>query len=38
METLFIFVTILLSMGISLGVGASTLAILNFFAAIKDGK
>lgn len=38
METLFIFVAILLSMGISLGVGASTLAILNFFIAIKDGK
>ncbi|MBP9837055.1 MAG: hypothetical protein KBC78_04465 [Candidatus Pacebacteria bacterium] len=38
MESLFIFVTILLSMGISLGVGASTMAILNFFVAIKDGK
>lgn len=25
-------------MGISLGVGASTIAILNFFIAIKDGK
>lgn len=38
METLFIFVTVLLSIGISLGVGASTIAILNFFIAIKDGK
>jgi len=37
MTTLYIFVTIIQSMAISLGVGSSTLAILNFFAAIKDG-
>lgn len=38
MEALFLFVAILLSMGISLGVGASTMAVLSFFVAIKDGK
>lgn len=35
MEIIF---SIVQSMGISLGVGASTLAVLNFFHAIADGK
>ena len=38
MELLIIIVTILQSIGISLGVGASTLAITNFFVAIADGQ
>ncbi len=38
METLIFTAGILLTMGISLGVGSSTLAILNFFIAIRDGK
>ncbi len=38
METITILVGVLQSMGISLGVGGSTLAILNFFYAISDGK
>ena len=33
-----LFTGVLLAMGISLGVGASTMAVLNFFLAIKDGK
>ncbi len=38
MELLILVFSVLLSAGISLGVGASTLAILNFFHAIADGK
>ncbi|MCA9361036.1 hypothetical protein KC845_00610 [Candidatus Kaiserbacteria bacterium] len=38
MEWILILVAILQSMAISLGVGSSTTAILNFFVAIKDGK
>lgn len=37
MTTFFIFVTIIQTFAISLGTGASTLAILNFFVAIADG-
>jgi hypothetical protein len=36
-QTIFIL-SVIQSMGISLGVGASTMAILNFFTAIADGK
>ncbi|MEZ4195488.1 MAG: hypothetical protein R3B53_03830 [Candidatus Paceibacterota bacterium] len=36
--TTYILISIIQAMGISLGVGSSTLAILNFFYAIKDGK
>ncbi len=35
---LYIFVTILQSIAIALGVGSSTLAISNFFVAIADGR
>lgn len=35
---IYVITSILQAMSISLGVGASTLAILNFFYAIKDGK
>jgi hypothetical protein len=38
MEISVLGLSIIQSMGISLGVGASTLAILNFFHAITDGK
>jgi len=38
MTTLFILTSIIQSFSISLGVGSSTLAITNFFAAIADGK
>lgn len=38
MELLNLVFSVLLASGISLGVGASTLAVLNFFHAIKDGK
>ena len=38
METLIFTAGVLLAMGISLGVGSSTLAVLNFFVAIKDGR
>jgi hypothetical protein len=38
METLIIFVGVLQDMAISLGVGVSTMAVLNFFLAIRDGK
>ena len=38
MEILVLGLSIIQSMGISLGVGTSTLAILNFFYAISDGK
>jgi hypothetical protein len=37
METIFVLSTILLSFAISLGVGSSTIAIVNFFTAIADG-
>ncbi len=37
METIIIFFTVLQSTAISLGMGASTLAIVNFFLAISDG-
>lgn len=37
MESFHFFVMTLQSMGISLGVGASTIAVLQFFTAIKDG-
>jgi len=38
MEISILGLSIIQSMGISLGVGTSTLAILNFFYAISDGK
>jgi len=38
MEISVLGLTLIQSMGISLGVGASTLAILNFFHAIADGQ
>lgn len=38
MEMIIVFAVILQSMAISLGVGSSTLAIINFFVAIADGK
>ncbi len=38
MDVIFILVAILQSIGISLGVGSSTIAIVNFFVAIADGK
>jgi len=38
MEISVLALSIIQSMGISLGVGGSTLAILNFFHAIEDGK
>jgi len=38
MEMLYIAVMLLQSMVISLGVGSSTIAIINFFVAIADGK
>ncbi|USN87858.1 MAG: hypothetical protein H6779_00220 [Candidatus Nomurabacteria bacterium] len=37
MEILILITLIIQSMGVSLGVGSSTLAVLNFFTAIKDG-
>lgn len=36
--TAYIFVSIIQTMAISLGVGCSTVAIFNFFSAIADGK
>lgn len=38
MELLIIIISILQSVGVSLGVGSSTLAVTNFFVAIADGK
>lgn len=38
MEITVTIMTILQSFGISLGVGASTIAIVNFFVALADGK
>lgn len=38
MEIIIILLAVLQSMAISLGVGSSTLAIINFFVAIADGK
>ena len=38
METIILALKVLQTMGISLGVGASTLAIVFFFLAIKDGE
>ncbi len=38
MEMIYVLLEILQSIGISLGVGCSTLAIVNFFVAIADGK
>ena len=38
MEMIYVVLEIAQSIGISLGVGCSTLAIVNFFAAIADGK
>lgn len=38
METIYAINAIVQSMSVSLGVGASTLAILNFFVAISDGQ
>lgn len=38
MESFFIVVSVLQTMAISLGVGSSTFAILNFFTAISDGE
>lgn len=37
METIFTITAVIQTLSISLGVGCSTLAILNFFAAIADG-
>lgn len=37
MEIIFVLTVLLQSMAISLGVGSSTLAIINFFVAIADG-
>ena len=37
METVTIILSIIQAMSISLGVGSSTMAILNFFKAIADG-
>jgi len=38
MEIIIILLTILFNIALSLGVGSSTLAIINFFVAIADGK
>lgn len=38
METIIIIFSVVQSLGISLGAGASTIAVLNFFHAIADGK
>jgi len=38
MEIIIILLSILQSVGVSLGVGSSTLAICNFFVAIADGE
>lgn len=38
MELIIILVAILQSVSVSLGVGCSTIAIINFFTAIADGK
>lgn len=38
METLILIATVAQGVAISLGVGTSTMAIVNFFAAIADGK
>ncbi len=38
METLILVATVAQGVAISLGVGTSTMAIVNFFAAIADGK
>ncbi len=38
MEMIFVLVSVLQSVAISLGVGCSTVAIVNFFVAISDGK
>lgn len=38
MEILFVGLSILQNIAISLGVGSSTLAVVNFFVAIADGK
>lgn len=37
MEIIFVVASIILSFSISLGVGSSTIAVVNFFAAIGDG-
>ena len=37
MEIVYNLVAVAFATGVSLGVGSSTLAILNFFAAIRDG-
>ena len=37
MELLYIVITIVQTLAISLGIGAATLSVLNFFGAIKDG-
>lgn len=38
MEIIIILLTILFNIALSLGVGSSTLAIINFFVAIADGR
>lgn len=38
MEVIFVLSSILLSIAVSLGVGGSTIAIINFFVAINDGS
>ena len=38
MEMILILIALLQSIAVSLGVGSSTLAIINFFVAIADGK
>ena len=37
MEIIYIVASLLLSFAVSLGVGSSTIAVINFFAAIADG-
>ncbi len=37
MDLIIVFLTILQSVAVALGVGSSTLAIVNFFVAIEDG-
>lgn len=38
MEIFYVLVSVLQAIGISLGVGCSTVAIVNFFVALQDGK
>ena len=38
MEMIFVIASVLQSIGVSLGVGCSTISIINFFVALADGK